>query len=269
MYKSTVIIITVTILAFIAASFAYADSSGSFTATGTTAACTATPAVFNTSTGSFEGATLSGGTNLTSFTTSIQTPNGQGTALLIRPSLDTGLFTSTKLSTTVSNATADVGIMVCVYVDPTLDGNGNVIPGKTGLPVSPSNCIVYDQRIQQVSNTLFGNLSTCVSVPTAIQCSTNTDCPSGDVCGTTGVCMAPAPGCSFDILLTTLSAHSYDFTVPNMTNGTHNVVMQWGMIGTNNNTTGGNTQACVGPVSLTVQQVKNFHNSQTISFTSN
>ncbi len=253
----------------IVASSAFADSSGNFTATGTSAACTATPAVFNTATGSFEGSTLSGGTNLTAFTTSIQTPNGQGTTLLIRPSLDTGLFTSTKLSTTVNNATADVGIMVCVYVDPTLDQSGNVVPGKTGLPVSPSNCIVYDQRIQQVSNTLFGNLATCVSVPTTIACSTNADCPSGDVCGTAGVCMAPAPGCSFDILLTTLSAHSYDYVVPNMTNGSHNVVMQWGMIGTNNNTVGGNTEACVGPVSLTVQQVKNFHNSQTISFTNN
>jgi hypothetical protein len=251
------------------ASSAFADSSGNFTAAGTSAACSATPAVFNASTGSFGGATLSGGTNLTSFTASIQTPNGQGTALLIRPSLDTGLFTSTKLSTTVNNATADVGIMVCVYVDPTLDGNGNVIPGRTGLPVSPANCIVYDQRIQQVSNTLFGNLTTCVSVPTSLLCSTDADCPSGDACGTTGVCMAPAPGCSFDMLLTTLSAHSYDYVVPNMTNGNHKVVMQWGMIGTNNNTSGGNTEACVGPVSLTVQQVKNFHNTQAISFTSN
>ncbi len=268
MKKSTLATITVLILALIAAS-AFADSSGNFTAAGTSAACTATPAVFNSTTGSFGGATLSGGTNLTSFTASIQTPNGQGTTLLIRPSLDTGLFTSTKLSTTVNNATADVGIMVCVYVDPTLDGSGNVIPGRTGMAVSPSNCVVYDQRIQQVSNTLFGNIATCVSVPTATPCSTNADCPSGDVCGTTGVCMAPAPGCSFDILLTTLSAHSYDYVVPNMTNGSHTVVMQWGMIGTNNNTVGGNTQACVGPVSLTVQQVKNFHNTQTISFTSN
>jgi hypothetical protein len=253
----------------IIASSAFADSSGNFTAAGTSAACTASPAVFNTSTGSFGGATLSGGTNMTSFTTSIQTPNGQGTALLIRPSLATGLFTSTKLSTTVNNATADVGIMVCVYVDPTLDRSGNVISGMTGLPVSPANCIVYDQRIQQVSNTLFGNLSTCVSVPTSLLCSTDTDCPSGDSCGTTGVCMAPAAGCSFETLMTTLSAHSYDYVVPNMTNGTHKVVMQWGMIGTNNNTSGGSTEACVGPVSLTVQQVKNFHNSQTISFTSN
>jgi hypothetical protein len=268
MKKSVFITVTAAILALLAAS-AFADSSGNFTAAGTSAACTATPAVFNSTTGSFEGATLSGGTKLTSFTASIQTPNGQGTALLIRPSLDTGLFTSTKLSTTVNNATADVGIMVCVYVDPTLDQSGNVIPGETGLPVSPANCIVYDQRIQQVSNTLFGNLSTCVSIPTTLACSTDADCPSGDVCGTTGVCMAPAPGCSFDILLTTLSAHSYDYVVPNMTNGTHNVVMQWGMIGTNNNTVGGNTQACVGPVSLTVQQVKNFHNTQAISFTSN
>jgi hypothetical protein len=61
---------TVTILAL-------ADSSSNFTAIKTSAA-----AIFNSSTGSFGGATLSNGTNLTSFTTSIKTktPNGQSTA---------------------------------------------------------------------------------------------------------------------------------------------------------------------------------------------
>ena len=36
-----------------------------------------------------------------------------------------------------------------------------------------------------------------------------------------------------------------------------------------NNTLGGTTAACVGPVSLTVQQVKNFNNDQPISFSNN
>ncbi len=248
---------------------AYADSSGNFTATGTSATCVATPAVFNSDTGDFGGATLCGGTQLQSFTTSIQTPNGQGTALLIRPSLDTGLFTATKLSTTINNATANVGIDVCVYVDPTLDAKGNVI--NVGLPVKPSNCVVYDQRIQQVSNTLFGNLTSCVSTTTTQACQADTDCNNlgtGAICGSTGFCQTPASGCNFETLLTTLSAHSFDFVVP-VGNGTHNVVMQWGMIGTNNNTVGGSTAACVGPVTLTVQQVKNFSNGQAISFNSN
>src|SRR5262245_47515721 len=145
-----------------------ADSSGNFTAIGTSAQCTATPAVFSANTctnsaqcptaaptcsagvctsttacsatggcpartacglsvfcggaGAFTGDTLTGGTSLTSFTTQIQTPNGQGTTLLIRPSLDTGLFTQTSLTTTINNATADVGIQVCVFVDPIVSG---------------------------------------------------------------------------------------------------------------------------------------------------
>jgi len=139
----------------------------------------------------------------------------------------------------MSNATADVGIMVCLYVDPTVDANGVVT--DHGLTVYPTNCVVYDQRIQQVSNTLFGNLLTCT---------------------------ADSTNCNFEILLTTLSAHSFDFTVP-VGNGRHRVLMQWAMIGTNNNTLGGNTAACVGPVSLTVQQVKNFSNNQEISFNTN
>ncbi len=221
--------------------------------------------------GGFTGSTLSGGTGTLSFQTSIQTPNGQGTTLLIRPSLDTGLFTETSLSTTINNATADVGIMVCVYVDPTVVGPGNF---TGGLPVNPTQCVVYDQRIQQVSNTLFGNLASCIPPAPSGACTTDTDCPVGDTCvnplGTAlgGLCQAPAVGCNFQILLTTLSAHSFDFVVP-VGNGKHNVVMTWAEIGTNKSTTGGSTASCVGPVTFTVQQVKNFHNDSTISFTNN
>jgi hypothetical protein len=292
---------------------AFADSSGNFTAMGTSAACTAQPATFvpaNCSTtspcptgftcssagvctggacstdtdcglsgaicsggecvvgGGFTGNTLIGGTALTSFQTNIQTPNGQGTTLLIRPSLDTGLFTATKLTTTINNATADVGIQVCVFVDPTI--NGNSISG--GLPVKPANCVIYDQRIQQVSNTLFSQLTTCA----AAACTTDAGCaalgegtcviPLG---ATSGTCSLPNPTCNFETLLTTLSAHSFDFVVPMPGNGSHNVVVTWAEIGTNNNTAGGNTASCVGPALVTVQQVKNFKNDQAIMFNSN
>jgi hypothetical protein len=308
-----IIVLAVIITVFLTYGMAFADSSGNFTAVGTSASCTAQPATFvpancsNTSPcpsgftcstagvcigsacatdadcglsgamcsggecvvgGGFTGNTLIGGTTLTSFQTNIQTPNGQGTALLIRPSLDTGLFTATKLTTTVNNATADVGIQVCVFVDPTISGNS--VSG--GLTVQPTNCVVYDQRIQQVSNTLFGQLTSCASST----CATDADCAAlGEgTCNilagaTSGTCSLPNPTCSFETLLTTLSAHSFDFVVPMPGNGSHNVVVTWAEIGKNNNTAGGSTASCVGPALVTVQQVKNFKNDQAISFTSN
>ncbi len=315
--KRLLIIFTLLALVFIAGS-AFADSSGNFTAVGTSAACTAQPAIFvpancsNTSPcptgfscssagvclggtcsadadcglsgaicsggvcvvgGGFTGNTLIGGTALTSFQTNIQTPNGQGTTLLIRPSLDTGLFTATKLTTTINNATADVGIQVCVWVDAqcSTDNNG-LTTCSGGKSVKPTNCVVYDQRIQQVSNTLFSQLTTCTSAT----CTTDADCAAlGEgTCNIlpgalTGTCSLPNPTCNFEVLLTTLSAHSFDFVVPMPGNGSHTVVVTWGEIGTDKNTAGGNTASCVGPALVTVQQVKNFKNDSAISFTSN
>lgn len=320
--KSFRMVFAVTMLTFaLAATSALADSSGNFTAMGTSAACTATPAVFSASTctnnaqcpagaptcaagictsttpcsttadcpsdtvcglsgvcvgaGAFTGATLTGGTSLTSLTTEIRTPNGYGTTLLIRPSLDTGLFTRTSLSTTISDATADVGIQVCVFVDPVVSGSPGNQTFTGGLPVFPSQCVVYDQRIQQVSNTLFGNLTTCIPPAPSGACTTDADCATGSTCTNptggagAGLCQAPAPGCNFEILLTTLSARSFDFVVPMPGNGTHNVAVMWSEIGTTKSTTGGTTASCVGPAEVTVQQVKNFHNDSKISFTSN
>jgi hypothetical protein len=250
-------------LALLAPATPLADSSGNFSATGTSATCVATPALFDANAGGFVGSTLSGGTSTMRFSTQVQTPNGLGTTLLIRPSMTTGLFTSTKLTTTINNATADVGIMVCLYVDPKLNAYGDVL--NAGLPVGPQNCVVYDQRIQQVSNTLFANLTTCAATTTA--CMANSDCASlgANYSCVSGYCQQ---NCSFDLLQTTLSAHGFDFVVP-VGNGTHNVVMIWGLIGQTQSTAGGTTAACVGPVTLTVQQVKNFSNSAPISFTGN
>ncbi len=70
------------------------------------------------------------------------------------------------------------------------------------------------------------------------------------------------------MLLTTLSAHSFDFIVP-VGNGNHKVEMEWAMIGTDKNTVGGDTLSCAGPVTLTVQQVKHFQNDGPITFNSN
>jgi len=93
-------------IATLIAPVAFAQSSGNFSASGSSAAC---------SIGG--GGVLSGGIVASSFTANISTSNGSGNTLDIRPSLVTGLFTDTKISTSVSTASADIGIQVCVKVD--------------------------------------------------------------------------------------------------------------------------------------------------------
>src|SRR5437773_6737185 len=123
----------------------FAQSSGNFSATYTTASC---------SIGA--GGVLGGGINPTDiFSTNISTSNGSGVTLDIRPSLVTGLFTQTKIDTTLSTTSADTGIQVCVTVD------------GSGAGVLPKSCVVYDQRFQQLSSQLFSQLTACTAAPTS------------------------------------------------------------------------------------------------------
>src|SRR5262249_3636000 len=78
-------------IAMLIAPIAFAQSSGNFSASGSGAAC-----IINSTTGA-----LSGGITVNSFTTNISTSNGNGVTLDIRPSFVTGLFTDTKISTSV------------------------------------------------------------------------------------------------------------------------------------------------------------------------
>src|SRR5437016_12626343 len=85
---------------------ALAQSSGNFSATGTPASC-----AIGT------GGSLSGGTGVTLFSANITTSNASGVTLDIRPTLVSGHFTDTKISTTIHNATPDVRIERSVTVD--------------------------------------------------------------------------------------------------------------------------------------------------------
>ncbi len=188
---------------------ASAQSSGNFSATATSAACAI---------GS--GGTFSGGTGVSLFSTNISTSNGSGVTLDIRPSLVTGLFTDTKISTSVPSTSADVGIQVCV----TVDGKGD--------NVLPASCVVYDQRFQQISSQLFSQLS---------------ECALNDLC-------------NFDLVLSTLSAHNFDFVVP-VGQGKHTVQATWSVIGSGASNGNASVASCVGPGILTVTQEKVFNNS--------
>jgi hypothetical protein len=227
-------------LAVLASGLALAQSSGNFSATGSSAAC-----VINGSTGA-----LSGGVPGASFTADISTGSGNGTTLLIRPSLVTGLFTDTKISTSVPTATADVGIQVCVSVD------------GSGTGVFPAPCVTYDQRFQQISSQLFSQLTACTTT-TACNLTTGLTCAANFTCSVAsgpGVCLNNL--CNFELILSTLSAHSFDF-VASVSNGKPHVVStSWSTIGTPNS----NAISCVGPGILTVTQVKVFNNSGALTF---
>jgi len=234
-------------IATLVAPIAYAQSSGNFSASGTGASCVIGA-----------GGALIGGTSLGSFTANISTGSGNGTTLDIRPSLVTGLFTDTKINTTISTSSADVGIQVCVKVDGSSNG------------VLPSSCVTYDQRFQQISSQLFSQLTTTV-------CSTSADCASlgtGFTCSvptgaTAGVCVGPNPLCNFDLILSTLSAHSFDFVVSVDNKKPHVVDASWKVIGAGASNGNASVASCVGPGILTVTQTKVFNNSGALTFTSN
>lgn len=223
------------------ASAAFPQSSGNFSATGTGASCAIGA-----------GGSFSGGTGIKVFSTNISTSNGSGVTLNIRPSLVTGLFTDTKISTSIPSASADVGIQVCVTVD------------GSGAGVMPASCVVYDQRFQQISSNLFSQLTECTAAPTATACTADADCAGlgvGFTCDPTSlVCVGPNPLCDFDLILSTLSAHSFDFVVPVSKGKPHKIEATWSVIGAG--TTGSSHVAsCVGPGEVTVTQYKVFNNS--------
>ncbi len=195
----------------------FAQASGSFNASGTNAACEIGV-----------GGDFSGGAGVNLLTTTIQTSNGQGVTLLIRPSLVTGLFTDTKITTSVPEASADIGIQVCLTIDGSTDG------------ILSSPCVVYDQRFQQISTNLFDTIT---------ECATATE------------------ECNFDLILSTLSAHSYDF-IAQVPNGSHTITATWSTIGQTNgngNSTS-HVDSCVGPGVLTVTQTKVFQQNGTLGF---
>src|SRR5215475_16099692 len=108
---------SIVVLSLAMSSLALAQSSGSFSASIANTACT-----LNTSTGQI-GNGLPGGTVIS---TTVQTPNSASTALDIRFSAVTGLFTDTKVSNTVSTSTAVAGVTVFA----TIDGQP-IAPNKT------------------------------------------------------------------------------------------------------------------------------------------
>jgi hypothetical protein len=229
---------TIVALAILASPFASAQSSGNFTATVDNTVCS-----INTTNGVLipppdtMNNFLFTGPGGGSMKAVIKLPNSSP-GLLVTPSLDTGLYTNTGNSGVSQTA----AVVVVVTDTPTSGSPVTLTPNQTCVVTDDTTnaqaCgVVYDERFQQLT-ARFGMFS-------------------------------------FDkLVLSTMSAHSFNFTEGNVPGGTHTIQVNWyfgcddgtGTLRTSSCATmlGPNTAAaCAGPGTLTVQQVQNFqHDSQ-------
>ena len=193
-----------------------------------TAAVQTTQCTMNTIPGAIDAGRLNDSNPVNVLTTTIQTPNSKFTTLLIRPSLVTGLFTNTG-----ANADEYSGNSAAVKVYVLLDGQ----------PVAPATTsqtgIIYDQRFQQLSMADASAMATCAAY---------NDCDTA-------------------LVMSTLSAHSFDFVAPNVGGGNHTLKVGWrfqctdssgAMVPCSTTYTANTAGACAGPGTVTVTQVKNF-----------
>jgi hypothetical protein len=213
----------------------FAQSSGNFSASYSPIACT-----INSSNGSFgtTGTSATGGVcdvaggigpvTCGLLSAGIKTSSGSGVTLVITPSAVTGLYTNTKVSSTTQSATAEVGIQVCVKVD----GSGAKVVGGDS-----NGCAIYDERFQQLSTNLFSVVTACASTTTDL--------------------------CNIDLILSTLSAHSYNF-IAQIPGGQHIVTATWSVVNANTSSSNASIGACLGPGNVSVTQYKVFQNSGAI-----
>jgi len=213
---------------------AMAQSSGNFSASYFPVACT-----INSNTGGFGttgptsttgGVCVTNGTavNCGLLNAAIKTSSGSGVTLVITPSAVTGLYTETKVTNLTSSATAEVGIQVCVQVD----GKGTGVVGGDA-----NGCAMYDERFQQLSSTLFSAVTACASTTTEL--------------------------CNIDLIMSTLSAHSYNF-IAQVPGGQHTVTATWSVVNASAASSNSTVGACLGPGNVTVTQYKVFQNSGAI-----
>lgn len=251
--------------ALVAAGPALAASSGNFTATVDDLNCT-----INSANGSFNGtgeSSMSAGHTFEIGTDhmTINISNGNGTALVITPSLVTGLFTDNQITSKSATSTQDVGIQVQVNVTgpgpisiapmTTGDAGNNTDNGATCTPPAGgvASCVIYDQRFVQVSSSVFQNISGCSTTFVT------------SVSGTTTVTLSSILATCFQMIQSTLSAHAFNFYVQ-APGGAYNVDVDAQLFVGNGNTNNGSIAACAGPGTVTVQQVKNFSFDTPLSF---
>ncbi len=209
----------------LAASPAFAQSSGSFAGDFTSVNIIPTVVCQTTDT------TLScvkGGTAFLGAT--IKMPSASGKNLLIGGSLQTSLLTSTSATGGKGNQTSTA--TGSIVVTPTVTG-----PHGQAVPVFPPH-VIFDEREQQ----LTANLSGCITNPGAT--------------GPVITCTTPE---TIALVLSTTSAHSFNFIAQNQGAGVYTVTLNIGVTANATSTSAGfnsNAVVAVGVGSLTAQIVQ-------------
>ena len=157
----------------------------------------------------------------------IKTSSGSGNLFVVRPSAVIGLLTDVTVSSNQKgSSTGAVSSSALAGVDFTVTVTG---PGSP--TVIPSGTVTYDSRYVQISTNLFQAIAT--------------------------QCLAVNGGCFLTFNESTVSAHSFDWLVTNLSSGVYTVTTSW------KDTLAGSgisqSLACVGPLNMTVQQNKVFH----------
>lgn len=175
------------------------------------------------------GGLLGTGSTQTALKTTMKVSSGNGVALVIRPSAVVGLLTNLSLTKT-GLAASQAGVNFQVTVTP--------LSGQPAPTVTPNLPVTYDDRYVSISTNLFDAIST--------------------------QCLALNGGCYFNFNETTLSAHSFDWVVTNLSSGTYGITVTWTPYTTA--TAPNSAQTCVGPIVLTAEQTKIFNQNTGISF---
>lgn len=241
-------------LAVFQASPALASSSGSFTASVDSEACT-----INGGSGKLSNP-LSSAIYLTpSSGLQVQVPSN--TDIVISPSLVTGIYTDNQITNKNSSSLQNDGVFVQVTVEPTFDLGGDKVSispnttatGGTGttsqcnLPTdapagSATSCAIYDQRFIEVSSSVISSLAGCSAIATA----------SDNVC--------------FDLTESTLSAHDFNWYANLPDSGTYTVTVTAALVDPGSTLSSGSSAACAGPGTVTLTQVKNFSQNSPAQF---
>lgn len=201
---------------------AYAQSSGNFAAAISTTKC-----VIDNADGDLNGQ------GATVLDTTIKTPNSSQTALLIRPSLVTGLYTKNRVNEDTPSSTEWAGVRVRVCLDGEIVAPGTPgLGGNTTCDVGDDDgYIYYDKRWVNVSQNFLNQIDACTNEPLVEEC-------------------------FLQLTMSTLSAHSFDFVTGDVGGGTHTVKAEW--VFEDSDGANSNAAACSGPAVVDVTQVKTF-----------
>jgi hypothetical protein len=179
--------------------------------------------------------TCDGSTDVT-----MKTNSGNGNVFLVRPAAVVALLTDVTLNSKQQSVAGAITSSAYAGVDFKVSLTKQ--PNGSNSKVIPDYAVTYDARFIQISTNLFQTIAT--------------------------QCLAITGGCFLTFAQSTASAHSFDWIVAPLTAGDYTVHTTWTSSLADSGI--GESETCVGPVNLTVQQNKVFMPQQrtntTVSF---